>query len=118
MGLWRAAIIKLVPTAQAQPKEQLVIYRSADLSGATYALSPQTRRRLRETFGDALHLPPRVFIAHDTEADLSSIHGSLRPQIVRLLTGLPEERLKKLGAVRFQDPVTEVDFGSWSPAHP
>lgn len=87
--------------------EPLVVYRSVDGSGATYALGWRDRERLKERFGRAVHLPPRVFIAHETEADEESIREPLRRQIAQLLTGLSEERLAELGPIQFRDPVTE-----------
>ena len=92
---------------QEEQAEPFIVYRSVDGSGATYALSRRFREHLKERFGHAVHLPPRVFIAHETEADYKSIHGSLRRQIVQLLTGLSEDRVKELGTIQFRDPVTE-----------
>jgi hypothetical protein len=91
--------------------EPLVVYRSVDRDGATYALSRRTREKVGSAFGGAVHMPPRVFIAHATDEDYRAIHGSVRHQVVQLLTGLPEERLATLGEVRFVDPVTEQDLG-------
>ena len=95
--------------------EPLVIHRSTDRSGATYALSPATEARIRRAF-PAAHIPPRVFVAHETKADYEAIHGSIRRQIVQLLTGLDEERLSSLGPVSFRDPVTERVIPSAPPA--
>jgi hypothetical protein len=95
----------MIATALATPP--LIIYRSADREGATYALSRDTRDRVRKAFGAQVHLPPRIFIAHETEADYQQIHGSIRRQVAELLTGLPEERLASLGEVRFIDPMSE-----------
>ncbi len=98
------------PSSPAAGTEPLVVYRSVDRSGATFALSRPTRERVRAEFGDAVHLPPRVFIAHETEADYRAIHGSIRRQVVQLLTGLDESRLAPLGPVHFVDPVTEQEI--------
>jgi len=103
----------MAATAQLKTRgertEPLVIYRSVDGSGATYALDWRDRERLKKRFGEAVHLPPRVFIAHEheTEADEKSIREPLRCQIAQLLTGLSEERLMELGPIQFRDPVTE-----------
>lgn len=84
----------------------LIVYRSVDGSGSTYALNRRDRERLKAQLGEDAHLPPRVFIAHETEADSTTLHGSLRRSIVQLLTGLPEDRLGSLD-IEFRDPVTE-----------
>jgi hypothetical protein len=100
-----AATVQL--KTRGERTEPLVIYRSVDGSGATYALDWRDRERLKKRFGEAVHLPPRVFIAHETEADEKSIRQPLRRQIAQLLTGLAEERLMELGPIQFRDPVTE-----------
>lgn len=87
--------------------EPVVVHRSVDRSGATYALDWRTRERLRARYGADLHLPPRVFIAQESGADYERIHGGVRNLVVQLLTGLTVERLRDLGPVEFVDPVTE-----------
>jgi len=93
----------------------LIIHRSADREGATYALERHSRDRVREAFGKELHLSPRVFIAHETAADFENIRGALMPQIALILTGLAEDRLSQLGEIVFVDPVTEKELDSWRP---
>ena len=86
----------------------IVVYRSVNRDGQTFALAPSSRKRLREHFGeDHLHLHPRVFIAHETADDYDSMYGDLAKQVVQLLTGLSPDRLQSLGGVIFRDPVTE-----------
>ena len=38
------------------------------------------------------------------------VSGAVAPQVVMLLTGLSEEKLKRVGGVLFRDPVTERDL--------
>jgi hypothetical protein len=100
----------------ARTKPGVTILRSTDRDGATYALAHDARASVRNAF-PGVHLPPRVFIAHETHDDYQRIHGSMRSQIVQLLTGVDEERLvDQLGPVRFCDPVTEQEIAS-SPVH-
>ncbi len=96
--------------------EPLVILRSTDSDGATYALSATAPRRVRDRFGDAVHLVPRVYVAHADASDYAEIHGSTRGLIAQLLTGLAPERLGECGEIRFLDAVSERDLGSWSPS--
>src|SRR5262245_6170233 len=98
--------IAQVADAESGP---IVIYRSANRDGATFALEPGSLRRLRAAFGPAVHARPRVFIAHETPADYEHVQGAIVPHVVRLLTGLSEERLQPLGGVTFRDPVTDQD---------
>ena len=93
--------------AEAGP---IVIFRSVNRDGATFALDRRSLARLREKFGDAVHSRTRLFVSHETEADLEAVHGSIAGQVVLMLTGLSEERLAEIGGVRFRDPVTEVDL--------
>jgi len=87
-----------------------VIFRGVDRDGATYALEPRSLERLRKELGSAVHVRPRVFIAHETKADYEHVEGAVAPQIIQLLTGLTEERLVPLGGVAFRDAVTEKEL--------
>lgn len=98
--------VATVPTAPLDIAEPLIVHRSVDGDGATYALDLRTRRRLKEHFGDAAHLPPRIYIAHETPEDSRRIHASIRERLVLLLTGLTEDALATLGEVQFRDAVT------------
>jgi hypothetical protein len=66
--------------------------------------------RLRSELGSAVHARPRIFIAHEKRADYEHIHGAIAEQIIELLTGVSEERLRSLGGVMFRDPVTEQEL--------
>lgn len=98
--------VATVTPAPVDIPEPLIIHRSVDRDGATYALDLRTRRRLKEHFGDAAHLPPRIYIAHETAEDSRHIHASIRERLVQLLTGLPAGALAPLGEVQFRDAVT------------
>ncbi len=90
--------------------KQIVIYRSVDRDGATFALEPESRERVKQKFSGEVHIHPRIFIAHETRSDYASISARIVPQVVQLLTGVAEERLATLGRLRFCDPVTEQDI--------
>jgi hypothetical protein len=98
-------------SAVARGSEPIVVYQSADREGSTFGLSSDAQRFLRAHFGSAVHLAPRVFVAHETRADYDRLHGSLSRQILMLLTGLSEERLAEVGPIEFRDPVTEQRLG-------
>lgn len=86
---------------------KFVIYQSTNREGSTFSLSPETKRALRERFGDKVHVSPRIFIAHGTHDDLERLHGSLAKQLVALLTGFDHDLLAQLGELEFRDPVTD-----------
>lgn len=96
-------------TAQALDlaPEPIVIHRSVNRDGQTFALAPLSRDQIREQFGDQVHLHPRVFIAHETKADYESVREDLVTLIVQLLTGVQPDRQHELGEVSIQDPVTD-----------
>jgi len=96
-----------VPTPGPGP---IVILRSVNRDGETFALEPRSLIRLRQELGAEVHSRPRVFIAHETKADYQHVHGDIAEQVIRLLTGIAEESLSKLGGVTFRDPVTEQDL--------
>lgn len=97
-----------VPAVQAQ--NPIVIHRSVNRDGETFALEPGALERLRQVFGQTVHPRPRVFIAHEDKADYEHVHGDVAGQVIQLLTGVAEERLRPLGGVTFRDPVTEQDL--------
>jgi len=78
----------------------VIIYWSTNRTGSTFALRPDGQRRVRAAFAEA-HLPPRVFVAHESDADRGTIHSSLRRLVPMMLTGLPEEKLRTLGEIQF-----------------
>jgi hypothetical protein len=100
--------------ARAEPAP-IVIHRGVDRDGETFALEPRSLQRLRAAFGSAVHARSRIFIAHETRADYEHVHGAIAPQVIVLLTGLDEERLKPLGGVTFRDPVTDRDLPRTNP---
>lgn len=93
------------PTPRAAP---FVIYRTVTGDGETYALEPRTRDRLRKEFGEQLRVHPRIFIAHETKADVAEVQTDLLKQVVHLLTGVTETRLAKKGKIEIRDAVTET----------
>ena len=90
--------------------DRIVVFRSVNRDGETYALEPRSLQRLRTALGAAVHARPRIFIAHETKADYEHVHGAIAQQVIQLLTGVSEDRLGALGGVVFRDPVTEQDL--------
>jgi hypothetical protein len=93
-----------------QAKVPIVIHRSVNRDGETFALEPGSLERLRQEFGLAIHPRPRVFIAHESKADYEHVHGDIAGQVIQILTGMAEERLSAIGGVSFRDPVTEQEL--------
>jgi hypothetical protein len=89
--------------AALEPQSPIIIYRSVNRDGQTFALEPSSRARLRAEFGDSVHLHPRIFIAHETKADQQKLRSDLAEQVIQLLTGVPASRLQALGGVSFRD---------------
>lgn len=94
---------------QARP-DPIVVFRSVNRDGETFALEPRSLERLRKELGSAVHARPRIFIAHETRADYEHMHVAVAHQVIQLLTGVTEEKLGPLGGVIFRDPVTERDL--------
>jgi hypothetical protein len=94
----------------ARKTQPLLIYRSVNGSGQTFALEPRSRDRVRRAFGDA-HVHPRVFIAHEAKADHDHVRAELLRRVAELLTGVTLERLEQeFGSVMLRDPVTEREL--------
>ena len=92
---------------RAEKSPPLVIYASVDRSGTTYSLSERTRHVIREKFGDAVRVHSRIFVSDETSADHEQLRGPMREQVIQLLTGLSESRLKELGVVEFRNPASD-----------
>lgn len=93
-----------MPTDSPEP---LVVSCSADRDGVTYGIDLASRRMLKQRFGSEVQIAPRIFIAHEAGSSFTEIRRPLRKQLLALLTGLSEARLKELGTVEFRDPVTD-----------
>lgn len=93
-----------------EPADPIIIYRSVNRDGQTFSLDPLSRNRLRESFGDAVHMRPRVFIAHESKADYEQLNADLVGQVIQLLVGVSEARLEELGGVSLRDPVTDQEL--------
>lgn len=92
-------------------EQPIVIYRTINRDGETFALDPLSADRLRTAYGNALRLSPRVFVAHATRADHEHVHGTIAPQVVAILTGVSMDRLASEGhRVVFRDATTERDL--------
>jgi hypothetical protein len=86
--------------------DQVIVYRSADKSGRTFALSPQTKNALKEkTEGKQKYL--RVFIANEEGDEVQEEAPHIIRAVFRLLTGLSKEEAESLGPIEVRDPVKE-----------
>ncbi|MFO7565122.1 MAG: hypothetical protein R6X02_20920 [Enhygromyxa sp.] len=96
--------------AALEPSAPIIIYRSVNRDGQTFALEPLSLDRLRQSFGDAVRVHPRVFIAHETAAGYDQLDVDLINQIVQLLTGVSEAKLASLGGVSVRDAITDEEI--------
>lgn len=88
--------------------EPIIIYRSTNREGATFALKPSSRTLLKTRFGHEVHIRSRLFITHETQVEYETVHSDLAGQVVQILTGLSVQRLLGSGyEVEFRDPETE-----------
>lgn len=62
----------------------IVVLRSVNREGETFALETRSLDRLRATLGDAVRSHPRIFIAHETRADIDGVERSITSQIPRV----------------------------------
>ena len=86
----------------------IVIYRSINRDGETYALEPGSEEQLKEHLGDELRLRSRVFIAHE-DSTAQEPRLEVVSQIAQLLTGLTLERLLTFGELFVHDTETGRD---------
>lgn len=93
--------------------DTLYIYVGQQHQGATFQLSPSSRRTLQ-----AQEIGPGVrslFIANEPRDSFEDAWASMAPQIVSLLTGVAHDQLPTLGTITFIHPKDEsvlmsIDF--------
>jgi len=83
---------------------KIVIEVGRQMDGATFRLSPKTRVFLSSRFKN-LPPPTSVFVSKEIPSDFEQYFGPLREPVVKILTGLPESDLQKVGEVEFVTPV-------------
>ncbi|HSF40656.1 MAG TPA: hypothetical protein VLT87_12745 [Thermoanaerobaculia bacterium] len=89
---------------------QIVIEVGKQGIGATFQLSSRTERMLGSRMGGCPRVSS-VFISFDTRNwDFDQIPGPMWAQIVMLLTGLDEQRIRDLGGFKFVNPVDKEIF--------
>lgn len=90
-----------------ESSDPIVILRSSNRDGATFALEPDSRIRLQATFGEIFHHRSRVFIAHDRMKDLDQVQEAIIEPVLMILTRLSE---KQLAEVVFRDAATDEEL--------
>jgi hypothetical protein len=89
---------------------EIVVEVGEQMNGATFSLSPKTRAYFRSS-GYSLPGVSNLFVSNDTRKAFEQMYGPMAPQIVSILTGLPEAEILRSG-YSFVDPTTEhVLFG-------
>jgi len=96
--------------AARELSDPIIIYRSVDRDGQTFSLEPLSLDRVRERFGEQVHVRPLVFIAHETSANDNGLAADLIAQVVQLLAGVSEAKLAELGGVSLRDPGTDEEL--------
>lgn len=96
--------------------EELRIYVHKQMDGITYELDPVSKRAVeaRSTTGT---VSSRVFISYDDKSALEMVHGAFSRQVIQLLTGLPENKVKGLGHFEFYDPKTDSPISKEALVH-
>ncbi len=84
---------------------EIVVEVGEQSNGATFSLSPRTRAFFRAR-GHSLPGASSLFVSNDTRKAFEQIYGPMSPQIVSILTGLPEDEIRRSG-YSFVDPATE-----------
>lgn len=96
--------------AALEPSDPIIIYRSVNRDGQTFAIEPLSLERLRRSLGDQVHVRPVVFVAHESPADQDQLDEDVVAQVIRLLTGVAEATLAPLGGVSLRDPITDDEL--------
>jgi len=73
-------------------------------NGATFQLTPETRRMLESRLPGWSRGPSAVFLAAERRWDFKLMRGPMWAQVVMLLTGLTEDQVRDLGGFTFVIP--------------
>jgi hypothetical protein len=84
---------------------EIVVEVGEQMNGATFSLSPKTRAYFKSR-GHNLPGVSNLFVSNDTRKAFEQMYGPMSPQIVSILTGLPEDQIRRSG-YSFVDPATE-----------
>ena len=98
--------------AHAQKPLRVVVAHEADQS--SYALDADSVARVREALGPGWKAPT-IRISDADEADLAFYRGQVVPNLVPIVTGFDQERLRTLGGVRFVEGATGQVIFEWPP---
>ncbi len=94
----------------------LLVQVSLQPNGSFYALEFDSQDRIRGAFPDAPGLPS-VFFGYRKEEEFEPLHRPLWPLAAKLLTGLNEEQVARLGGLRFYDAWTKAVIWEWKTAN-
>ncbi len=90
----------------------IVVYAASSIDGTSFALDPESQRRVRDAFPEVQVSTRHIFIAHDTREALDKNIQPFEGQVVTLLTGVSAERLTgRFGQISFRDPRSEREVG-------
>lgn len=90
----------------------LCIYAGQDGEGYTYALSLKSEDFLKARYPNA-PLSDRLFLAQDITRDFATVHQAIAPQLLALLTQLPQEEILSLGPWEFRQPEDDALLFTW-----
>jgi hypothetical protein len=82
--------------------------------GGVYMLQPWDKRRIHETYPEAIVIP-RMLVGYDETENFERFHRPYWQQIALMLTGLTPERIARFGGIRLWDAGTEKVLWEWHP---
>jgi hypothetical protein len=101
-----------MPARETTNGEPLLVQVNQQPHGSFYALEFLSQRRIRELFPE-VHGLPSVFFGFNKEDEFESLHRPLWPLAAKLLTGLTEDQIARVGGVRFYNPWTKEVVWEW-----
>ena len=82
--------------------------------GGVYLLGLRSQERIREAFPDA-RIISDMLIAYDKKRDYERYHRPYWEQIARMLTGLTDEQIARLGGIRIYEVYPNKVIWEWKP---
>jgi hypothetical protein len=95
---------------KAEALLMLVIAVGNQGNGATFQLTPKTRKMLESRFPGWSSAPTSVFVSYNRQWDFKRMHDPMWSQIVMLLTRLSGEQIRDLGGFQFVSPADDDEI--------
>jgi hypothetical protein len=98
-----------------KPREGLRIIVGWQGDGGVYQLDLASEKRIKAVYPEAPVISDGMLLGYDKKRDYNRYHRPHWQPIARMLTGLNDEQIARLGGIQIYDPVAARAIWSWVP---